>query len=190
MASDFLTPMPDEGTNKTELLDIILNENESIKVNPLTNEDIRLLTGDSFEALIALIEEKSGLKTTLTPYSGDMGIDVVSTDKKHIRLIQCKHTSWDAKIDDDVIDEMNNALDTYSGRLLKEINDKVLFELVLVTNGKLSSRAISNAKNSDIKIIIGYNLLKLLEKIPCTLAEIYEIESRRMKSMPDVKAKV
>lgn len=191
MASDFLIPMPMETDLEKELLeDIFKDKDKSFKDKPLTREDIQSLAWKHFEALIALIEEKYDRNVILTPSSGDLGIDVISIDKKHIRLIQCKHTKTSSDVDDDVIDEMKNALDSYRGNVFKEKTNKVFFKLVLAANGTLSRKIKSKAKADNIEIISGDDILKLLEKTPCTHSEVYEMESRRMKSKDDVKAKI
>ncbi|MCX8031635.1 MAG: SNF2-related protein, partial [Thermodesulfovibrionales bacterium] len=93
MASDFLAPMPSEDDLGKELYEeLIQSENISnIKTKKVSNEDVRMLTWNLFEALIALIEEKQGNKVILTPLTNDYGIDVISLQGKTLKLIQCKH---------------------------------------------------------------------------------------------------
>ena len=85
---------------------------------PLSPEDVRRLSSEHFEALVAAMEERNGARVLLTPYTGDGGIDVIAVQPQAIRLIQCKHTSGNASIDVDVIAEVVAALDGYRARWL------------------------------------------------------------------------
>lgn len=191
LAADFLAPMPDESELQKELLeDIIGDKKETGPAQPLTKDEIRLLPWDRFESLIALIEEKRNKKSVLTPRSGDYGIDVISISGKQAFLIQCKHTNWDAVLDNDVIAETINGFDNYRGRWLREIASRISLKPSLVTNGKLTKNAIAQAKSYDIQIISGNELWKLLEKTPCSLAEVEMMESRRMANMFAVKSEI
>jgi len=183
LAADFLAPMPDEGELGKELWeDIIGDRKETRTAKPLSEEEVRLLPWDRFEALIALIEEKSDRKSILTPRTRDDGGDVISISGNQVLLIQCKHTNWDAPLDNDIISEMINAFDNYRYRWLSGIANRVHLKLVLVTNGKLTKTTVSQAKNSDIKIVSGSDLCKLLKKFPCNLAEVEMMEGRRKTS--------
>jgi SNF2 family DNA or RNA helicase len=191
LAADFLAPMPNDDELKKELLDDIVGGTEDRgTAKPLTKDEIRLLPWDRFEALIALLEEKRNKKIILTPSSLDYGIDVISIDGKQVFLTQCKHTTWDTAVDTDVIVETINALDSYRGRWLSEIARQIVIKPVLITNGKVTKNTVSLAKNHGIQVIFGNDLWKLLEKTPCTLAEVEVMESRRMKSMRDVKGEI
>lgn len=192
LAADFLAPMPDESELGKKLLeDIIGDKIETGSAKPLTKNDIRLLPYDRFEALIALIEEKRGKKSVLTPRSLDYGIDVISISGNQVFLIQCKHTNWDAVFDNEVIAETINALENYRGRWLREIANRGNSLIpALVTNGKLTKTAIAQANTYDIQVITGNDLWKLLEQTPCSLAEVEMMETRRMANMRDVQSEI
>ena len=188
LAADFLAPLPNEDELSKELLaDIIGDSKETGTAKSLTKDEIQLLPWDRFEALVALLEEKGNKKAILTPASGDHGIDVISIDGKQVMLTQCKHTAWDAVLDTDVIEETINALDSYRGHWLKAIAANVVIKPALVTNGKLTKNASSLAANKGVQIVLGKDLWKLLDKMPCSLAEVEMMESRRLLSMRDVK---
>ena len=191
LAADFLAPMPDESELGKELWeDILYDKREARIARPLTEDEVRLLPWDRFESLIALIEEKRDGETILTPRSGDYGIDVISISANKFRLIQCKHTIWGDYIDDDTIAEMINAFDNYRGRWLRGLSNRVLLKPVLVTNGKLTKAAASQAKASGVLIVASKDLWDLLAKTPCSLAEVEMMESRRIKSMRAVRARI
>jgi len=105
-------------------------------------------------------------------------------------LIQCKHTNWDAVIDNDVIAETINAFDNYRGRWLRAIANKISLKAALVTNGKLTKTAVTQAKTYDIQIISGNDLWKSLEDTPCSFAEVEMMENRRMANMRDVQSEI
>jgi superfamily II DNA or RNA helicase len=191
LAADFLAPMPDDNENLKELWeDTIGDKKEAGSAKPLTKDEIRLLPWDRFESLIALIEEKRDKKSVLTPRSGDYGIDVISISGNQMLLIQCKHTNWDAVIDNDVIAETINAFDNYRGRWLRAIANKISLKAALVTNGKLTKTAVTQAKTYDIQIISGNDLWKSLEDTPCSFAEVEMMENRRMANMRDVQSEI
>jgi SNF2 family DNA or RNA helicase len=191
LATDFLLPMPGEDDLGKELWeDIFREDNGGGSAKALSKEDIRLLPWDRFESLIALIEQKRGRKVILTPRSGDYGIDVISILGTEVKLIQCKHTCWDANVDIDVVVETINAFDSYRGRWLHGIANRMNLKALLITNGKYTRAAKSHASVSDVQILSDNDLWPLLEDKPCTLGEIEVMENRRMASMRDVQREI
>src|SRR5262245_53146224 len=85
---------------------------------PLSPEDVRRLSPEHFEALIAALEERHGARVLLTPHTADGGIDVIAVQPQALRLIQCKHTSGDTPVGADVIAEVVAAFDGYRARWL------------------------------------------------------------------------
>ena len=188
LAADFLTPMPDESELGKELWEDLIGEKKEARIaRPLTEGEVRLLPWDRFESLIALVEEKKSRESILTPRSGDYGIDVISISGNQVWLIQCKHTNWDAFVDNDVIDEMRNAFDNYRWHWLGRMSPKFVLKPLLVTNGKLTKTFVAQAKIHDIQVISGNDLWKILMTTPCSLAEIEIKESQRMASMRAVQ---
>ena len=122
LAQDFLAPMPGEETLERELLAdlgaVPAEDTAAPPAQPLSSEDVRLLSSEHFEALVAAMEERHGARVLLTPYTGDGGIDVIAVQPQAIRLIQCKHTSGNTPVDADVIAEVLAALDGYRARWL------------------------------------------------------------------------
>jgi HJR/Mrr/RecB family endonuclease len=145
---------------------------------------------DRFEAMVALIEEKRGARVILTPLSGDDGIDVVAIHEREVRLIQCKHTLWEASVDADVIAEVISAFDGYRARRLRALSARATLWPVLVTNGELTRRARREARARDIELVDGGDLWKLLDATPCTAAEVEAMAARRLASMRDVQAAI
>ena len=188
MAADFLLPMPLEEEMARELYGNISGEEIHQQTErTISPDDVRKLTWDRFEALVALLEEKQGRKAILTPRSGDLGIDVISVEGQKLRLIQCKHTLWDSHIEADVIAETINGFDNYRCSLLRNIVARYTMIPVLTTNGRCSRSALQHAATNDIQIISDHNFLQLINNHTCTFAEIESIESRRLTSILEVK---
>lgn len=191
LASDFLLPTPGEDDLGKELWeDIFREDNGDRSAKPLSQEDIRLLPWDRFESLIGLLEQKNGRKVILTPRSGDYGIDVISILGNEVKLIQCKHTTWDTSVDIDVVAETINAFDSYRGRWLHGIANRMNLKPLLITNGKFTRAAKFHASVSAVQILSDTALWKLIEDKPCTLAEIEVMENRRMVTMRDVQKEI
>lgn len=194
LAAEFLAPMPSEEDLGQELLGSTLGTSDTQEglhgVCPLSKEDVRRLTWDRFEALIAVLEEKRGARVLLTPRSGDGGIDVIATKEPEIFLIQCKHTLWDANSDATVVSEMLSAFDRYRVRFRDFLPRNFAVRPVLVTNGSFTARARTEAKARDIKLVANNDLWRLLDEAPSTPAEVEMMEDRRLASMRDVLAAI
>lgn len=194
LAAEFLAPMPSEEDLGRELLGNTIEASDTQDglrgVHPLSKEDVRRLTWDRFEALIAVLEEKRGARVLLTPRSGDGGIDVIAIKKQEIFLIQCKHTLWDANIDATAVAEMLNAFDGYRVRLRDVFSRNFTLRPILVTNGNFTARVRTEAKVRDVKLVTNSDLWKLLEETPATPAEVEMMENRRLASMQNIRAAV
>lgn len=189
LASEFLAPMPSEDEMQREIFDRVVETpapGEPIK--NLSAADVRLLPWDRFEALIALLEEKRGANVILTPRGGDDKADVISIRGNQVRLIQCKHSVWSARIDADVVAEVIGAMDLYRMRHLRNLSAKMSLFPVIVSNGTFTSTARKIALERDVELIGDSELRKLLSQTVCTRAELEVVENRRAESMRDVQA--
>jgi hypothetical protein len=117
------------------------------------------------------------------------GIDVVAVRDGQLRLIQCKHTQWSARVNEDVILEMLSAFDAYRSMLIATARSGVC-RPVLVTNGLPTKLARGQAKERDVDIISCQELAELLRSIPCTLADIELMEQRRLSSLAAVRSEL
>lgn len=185
LASDFLAPMPDEEENRADLVRDLIGDEPSETAGPLSEQDIRALPWDRFEALVALIEKKNQRMVILTPKSGDYGVDVLSSDGKQVRLIQCKRTTWGAPCDIDVVAETINAFDNYKLRWLRNAKGMVLCPYI-VTNGTFTKSARIMAQERDIFCLGQKEFLSIVNHCPCSLAEIEMMEAKRKRSMREV----
>jgi hypothetical protein len=190
LASEFLSPMPGDVENQADLVRDLIGDDEPLQAaRPLSEQDIRALPWDRFEALVALMEERNRKKVILTPKSGDYGVDVLSADGKQILLIQCKHTTWGSPCDTDVIAETINAFDNYKSRWLRNARGVVLHPRI-VTNGTFTKSARKIAQEHDISYFGLKEFLRMVSKNPCTLAEIESMENRRKSSMKEVEVEI
>ena len=190
LAAEFLEPMPADDDLKKELAREVFDQQPQPEaIRPLSEEDVRLLPPDRFEALVAMTEEKQGGDVILTPVGHDEGIDVVAVRHKEIRLVQCKHTSWGGSIDADVVAELLEGVANYRLRLRHALSGRVI-RLVLSTNGKLTRRARQSADQNGVQFIEGSELTRTLSSTPCSAGEVEAMEHRRLSSMPDVQAAI
>jgi hypothetical protein len=191
IAAEFLAPMLTEDDLGQELLKDILeaaDDSPGSGHSPtLSRDDVRRLTWNRFEALIAVLEERQGSRAILTPLSGDGGIDVIAIREREIRLLQCKHTLWEESIDADVLAEVIQAFEGYRGRWLRPRAATLVLRAVLATNGRFTSRTRAEARGRDIVLIDEADLDRLLTAVPCTPGDIEAMEGRRLASMRDVQ---
>ena len=195
LAAEFLAPMPGEEELGQELLNDLLQTpihlDSSSGVHTLSREDVRRLSPDRFEALIAVLEEKRGAHVLLTPVAGDDGIDVIAMRSHEVLLIQCKHTLWDARVDADVIAEVVRAFDGYRACWLRALSHTcTLRPPIIVTNGTFTRKARREAKERDVKLVAQADLWSLLDGTPCTPGEVTAMQDRRLASMRDVQAAI
>jgi superfamily II DNA or RNA helicase len=189
LASEFLAPMPSEDEIQREIFErVVETQGTTEPIKNLSPDDVRLLPWDRFEALIALLEEKRGAKVILTPRGGDDKADVIAVKGKHVRLIQCKHSSWSAYVDADVVAEVIGAIDLYRIRHLRSLPASMSLFPVIVSNGTFTSMARKQGLECDVELIGDLELWKLLNQTPCTRAELEVMENRRVESMRDVQA--
>ena len=190
LAQDFLAPMPEEDALKRELFDDLFAVPDGVAVappsQPLSPEDVRLLSPGHFEALVAAVEERDGARVLLTPHTGDAGIDVIAVQPQAIRLIQCKHTSGNTPVDPDVINEVKAALDVYRTRWLAPLSRQYPLRLVIVTNGEVTRQTQRAATESGVEVITTKQLWPLLAAARCTHYDVLALEDRRLVSMREL----
>jgi restriction endonuclease Mrr len=191
MAAEFLAPMLTEDDLGQELLKDILgavDDSPGLAHGPtLSRDDVRRLTWNQFEALIAVIEERQGSRAILTPLSGDGGIDVIGIREREIRLVQCKHTLWEESVNADVLAEVMQAFEGYRARWVRPRAATFVLRAVLATNGRFTSKTRAEARGRDIELVDDADLDRLLAAIPCTPGDIEAMEGRRLASMRDVQ---
>ncbi|WP_109485402.1 SNF2-related protein [Occallatibacter savannae] len=186
LAADFLSPIPSENDLQRELLDSLGVTDAAVPPQQVvTVDDITGLTWDRFEALVALIENKSGRKAWLSPRCGDGGVDVISQLGSEVRLIQCKHTQWTDVIDRDVLYELMASCDNFRANLRVA---GFTFKPMLVTNASVSRQTKEFGISRDIEIVAADSFSKFMGNSNYTRAEIESVEFNRYSSLPRLKA--
>jgi SNF2 family DNA or RNA helicase len=194
LATEFLTPMSTEAELESELFEQLASgagrptEARSGIHKPVSEEQVRLLPPDRFEALAAALFEKEGHRVVLTPFAVDEGIDVIAAQQGELRLIQCKHTLWRGTVDIDAVDDLVGAFDGYRGRRLIPRNSRNAVIPVLFTNGSLSRAARNRAMEKGVEIIQAGEIASLAARLSCSFGDIESSEHRRLQSMADVQA--
>jgi HJR/Mrr/RecB family endonuclease len=182
--------MPEEDALKRELFDDLFAVPDGVTAappsQPLSPEDIRLLSPGHFEALVAAMEEHHGARVLLTPHTGDGGIDVIAVQPQAIRLIQCKHTSVNTPVDADVINEVKAALDVYRARWLAPLSLQRSLHLVIVTNGEVTRQTQRAATECGVEVITAKQFWRLLAAARCTHYDVLALEDRRLASMREL----
>lgn len=190
LAQDFLASMPGEDTLERELFDDLFAVPERVMAappaQPLSPEDVRRLSPEHFEALVAALEERDGTRVLLTPHTGDGGIDVVAVQPQAIRLIQCKHTSGNTPVDADVIAEVVAALDGYRARWLATLSLQRPLRPVIVTNGEATRQTQRAAVERGVEVVTAKQFWRLLAATRCTYYDVLALEDRRLASMREL----
>ena len=189
LASEFLSPLPPEDELRMELVDSLAGSEPargtSVKLSP---EEVKRLSWSQFEALTAALEEARGNSVCLTPLTGDDGIDVISSKVSELRLIQCKHTMWGARVDQEVVFEVVAGFDAYRARYLTSRQRHQHLVPVVVTNGEFSKAARREACLRGVVLVSGADLQISIMETHLTAPAVERFSSQRLASMGAVKA--
>jgi hypothetical protein len=137
--------------------------------SPITATDLTLMSPVQFEAFCAVLWSKLGYKTSLTPSTGDGGVDVVAIKGKTGILIQCKSSSilgqnlgWDA------------VKEVVAGKAAYEVRHAgVVFAKTAVTNQYFNGTAKEQAYLNGVDLIDCSALLEILVKYPVSRSLLY-----------------
>lgn len=192
LATDFLHPAAADGEIEAELFNQFLGgaAPSGGTGSQVTIEDVQRMAWDSFEALVSLLERKQGAQCLLTPGTGDDKADVIAAMGTEVRLIQCKHTSVGAVIEEDALREVLNALDIYRRRHLRDLQDRFTLRPVVSTNSRFAGRARRLGQEREIELRTGEDIEASLRRTPCTWAELEMEKSRRLPSMQVLRAEI
>ncbi len=192
LARDFLAPMPTESELERELLDQVVLTDEVINatlIPSITHEELKRMSWNRFEALVALLEKKQGAKVVLTPLTGDAGIDVISVHEHEVRLIRCKHTTSSINGEGIEVNETQLAIEGYRQRLSGADLPEIL-KPVLIANGEFSLKERREAEARKISLITFEEISSQIQTFRCSLAEVEAMENERIGSMADLQAAI
>lgn len=188
LAQNFLAPMPSDGELERELLDQMLAVNQmpgAGSVPSITTDELRRITGDRFEALIALLEEKSGSNVLLTPRTGNGGIHVLAIKGRDLRLIRCVHASFSDRDDERVVSETLLGLEWYREKLLNcEPNLHML--PLLASSQEANDELAREASLNGVALISLREMKAAIQQHQCSLGEVEAMEARRLQSMSEL----
>lgn len=148
--------------------------NYSCKPDMLGYDEVINLNLILFESACAVIFERKGYDTIVTPKSNDKGADVLCfSDSKNL-LLQVKKTS--NKSSDSVVGEILKSVVFYKERYNKE------FTVGLVILGGLTKNAEDSAELNSVKIF-GASFLREQLQNKISLSDIHEKENSRIQSL-------
>jgi superfamily II DNA or RNA helicase len=189
LASEFLSPLPPEDDLRLELVDSLAGSEPAVEAAvKLSPDEIRNLSWSQFEALTAALEEVQGNCVCLTPLTGDDGIDVIASRGSELRLIQCKHTMWGARVDQEVVFEVVAGFDAYRARYLTSRQRQQPLVPVVVTNGEFSKTARREAGLRGVTLVSGAELQIAIMRTQLSAPAVERCSRQRLASMNAVKA--
>ena len=171
LANDILNGSGDLRSTDFDLSDITPTEGkgDSGFDKSLDLKSLSKLDWAYFEALAAVLWEKQGFETILTPRTGDHGVDVIATRNKAGVLIQAKSSSTDAlKLGWNAISEVV-AGEAFYRKQIPHCD----FEKVGMTNQFFNKNAKEQAKLNNVRLVDQIAIVKLLKKYPTTMKEIH-----------------
>lgn len=144
----------------------------------ITSELINQLSWQEFEALSAelLARKYQADQAWLTKDGADYGADAVLLKGKEIILIQCKFTQRISYEGYNAVREVAASKTEYEAAFEKSVS-----ELIFITNAvKVSKKARDLAKNHNVDILTGNQVLPLLKDFEVTYSDIIKrLESKR-----------
>lgn len=151
---------------RTDLSEITLPERDEVKpgwidltdeplirpeVHKILDTNYLALTPKEFEEYVAELLALLGFeKIRVTPYSDDLGVDIVATKGKNKFAIQCKQ--WNNPVGRDIAQQLYAAM----------ITDYSCDRGMLISSGEIAQAAIAWGKENNIEC---FTIEKLLEKL-------------------------
>jgi hypothetical protein len=172
LASDMLNGSGDLGANEFDLGEVAPPGTPGLQPRLLTFDDVLRMHSRQFEAYIAALWSRQGYpKVTLTPTTGDGGVDVVALHGKDSQLIQCK-TSQSAgrELGWEAIKDVVTGEAAYRVRY-----GDVQFLKVCVTTQSFNSGARKQALLNQVRLIDQAALEALHRKYPITLEDVERV---------------
>lgn len=172
LADDMLNGAGDVGPAEFDIGEVAPPGGTAAEAKPLTIDDVDKMTPRYFEAYIAALWARAGFpQVTLTPQSGDGGVDVVAFNGAIGMLLQCKSSSrggaelgWDAI--KDVVTGEAAFLARYAG---------IAFTKVCVTNQFFNGSAREQATHNQVRLVNRDEVTKLAERHPLRLIEVEQV---------------
>lgn len=133
----------------------------------LTLDDVDRLDGFGFEVFCALLWEKCGYQSSVTPKKGgDGGIDVVALLGDDGLLIQCK-SSISRDVGWDAVKEVTAGAARYQARY-----SRIRFRRLAITNQKFNSSAIFQAQANHVELVDRSGIEEMMGANPISNHEL------------------
>lgn len=145
-------------------------DDDSLKLSEL----IETLNPDQFEGFCALIFEKKGYSVTLTPYSGDLGVDVVVHDYSEGKPLLIQVNKTKLALNQKKVQEVVSAKITYE----RALSNKCI--LGVFTNSNTLGRTTEKlARDNNLYIFDGKGIMDLAAPLDIKYAEVIARSSQR-----------
>ncbi len=165
LMSDYLNPKTDWKIRENDFADIFGRDKINVDIDCVDG-----LKWDEFERLVALLYQKRGFQTRLTPVN-DYGADVVcfGHTAEPNTLLQVKHHKHPRNnVPNKVIGEIVSSRPVYEKEYLMAFNN-----LQVVTNSYFTENAKAQAAANDVNLMDRTTLSNLLLKNPISYSEIF-----------------
>lgn len=189
LAAEFLAPMPSEDDLQDELLDDVLRPGKKVQPAPApvaSGVDLRSVSPDRLDALVAELEAGAGRKVILGPRGAAEGVQLIALEGNNVRLVNCMATTGDTQVGAETIAETARVFDGYRAHHLRGIGGTLRVVGVVVTRGTLGADARKVAKDRGLEVVAGPELQARLLTTPCTQAALELRNEERCGSTSDV----
>lgn len=189
LAAEFLAPMPSEDDLQDELLDDVLRPGKKVQPAPApvaSGVDLRSVSPDRLDALVAELEAGAGRKVILGPRGAAEGVQLIALEGNNVRLVNCMATTSDTQVGAEAIAETARVFEGYRAHHLRGIGGTLRVVGVVVTRGTLGADARKVAKDRGLEVVAGPELQARLLTTPCTQAALELRNEERCGSTSDV----
>ncbi|MCW8198839.1 helicase SNF2 [Verminephrobacter aporrectodeae subsp. tuberculatae] len=142
---------------------------EAFGNEPISADDIGRLDADAFEAFCALLWSKRGYPQVIrTPRAGDGGVDVLAIRGAEGVAIQCKSSGIEGRaLGWEAVRDVVAGVHAYAQR-----HPGVQFTPVAVTNQRFNDTAKHQARVSNVALVEGDELVRLIAQYPMKRGEL------------------
>lgn len=173
LATSSLYPSEMIEVGKQEMFDKLTKNQRREDSQTLTIEDVNNMDDFYFEAYIGALYEKAGYKVSLTPRSGDKGVDVIAVGENGNYAVQCKHSKNNVGVG--CIQEIQTGAKYY-----ESVCGRDLVPVAWATS-TFTNEAKELAGNVDVKCMDGSDLKQWLGQWQVTWDDVYRMENGRMQ---------
>ncbi len=171
LATAALFPTEQIEISTQEIDEKLFRKGRDHKPESVSEKDVYEMEGHFFEAFVFALYTKMGYDCTLTPNSGDKGVDVLARKENSNFAIQCKRTT--SSVNADAIREVVAGIPFYSQK------DSKKYSPIVLTTGTFNQDAKTLAECNHVELIDREKLMIRVRKYPICWSEIFSAESKR-----------